>query len=114
MIIYDLIFKTLKENKIDVFSPGSHLGECTKPYVVVKQDTGARYANYSTQMVLYDILCYAKNYTDCLNLKEKVKNIMKLTGDSVRPTYNETQAYYDDTVKAYMASVEYRNYRKVD
>ena len=113
MIIYDLIFETLKKSGIDVYSPGSHIGECIKPYIVVKETIAQRYLKYSTQTVYYDVMCYAKNYTDCLKLKELVKEKMKLV-DSVKPTFNETEPFLDENVKAYMSSVEYRNYRKIE
>lgn len=113
MIIYDLIFDLLKENGFDVYAPDSHIGDCINSYIVVKQQAGQKYLKYSTQVVFYDILCYAKNYTDCLKLKESVKEKMKLI-DSVKPTFNETEAFYDESVKCYMASVEYRNYRKIE
>lgn len=31
----------------------------------------------------------------------------------IMPTYTETQSFYDESVKAHMVSVQYRNYRKI-
>lgn len=59
-------------------------------------------------------MCYAKTYTDCLKLKEKVRDLMKKAQFSVMPTGNETEAFPDDFVKGFMASIEYRNYRKME
>ncbi len=112
MIIYDLIFDTLKRNGFNVYAPNAHKGECIEPYIVVKESDTNQYVNYSTNITLYDIMCYAKNYTDCLKLKEKVKETMKKAEPSVKPTYTETAAFFDDSVKGYMSSVEYRNYTK--
>lgn len=114
MVIYDLIFDVLKKNGIDVYAPNTHIGECIKPYVVVKESTGAKYNNYSTQIIYYDVLCYAKNYSDCIVLKNEVKRIMRQAEYSVIPTFNETEAFYDEIIKGYMTSVEYRNYRKIN
>ena len=85
MIIYDLIFNTLKNSGIDVYAPNTHKGDCITPYVVVKRVTAGRFQRYSTQIVYYDLLCYAKNYTSCLPLVEKVKTAMKGADFNVRP-----------------------------
>lgn len=112
MKVYDLIFDKLTENGLKVFAPNTHEGECIEPYVVVKETDTTRYVNYTSSIALYDIMCYSKNYTDCLKLKQKVKEIMREVSPSVKPTFNETAAFFDESVKGYMTSVEYRNYRK--
>lgn len=113
MTIYDLIFDILKNSGIDVYAPNTHKGDCITPYVVVKRVTAGQFQRYSTQIVYYDLLCYAKNYTSCLSLVEKVKTAMKGADFNVRPTLNETEPFFDDAVKGFMASVEYRNYKKL-
>ena len=113
MTIYNLIFDILKNSGIDVYAPNTHKGDCITPYVVVKRATAGRFQRYSTQIVYYDLLCYAKNYTSCLSLVEKVKTAMKGADFNVRPTLNETEPFFDDAVKGFMASVEYRNYKKL-
>lgn len=112
MIVYDYIFDILSKSGFKVYAPNTHKGECAEDYLVLKMTNATQFSNYSTQIALYDVLCYAKNYTDCLNLKEKVKLAMQKAKFSVMPTDNETEAFFDDDVKGYMASVEYRNYRK--
>ena len=112
MIIYELIFDTLKESGIDVYAPDTHKGKCISPYVVLKKVSANQFVKYSTQLAYYDILCYAKNHTECISLMEKVKLVMKKVQFHVMPTMNETEPFFDDTVNAYMASIEYRNYRR--
>lgn len=112
MVIYELIFDLLKENGFNVFAPNTHQGECINDYLVVKETVANKFVNYSSQIVLYDILCYAKNYTDCLRLKEKVRETMLEIQHTVKPTDNETEPFFDNDVKGYMTSVEYRNYRR--
>lgn len=112
MVVYDLIFVFLKENNFNVFAPNTHKGECVEDYLVLKETNTSKFVNYTTQIVLYDILCYAKNYTDCLKLKEKVRQAMLKASQIVKPTGNETEAFFDENVKGYMASIEYYNYRR--
>lgn len=112
MVIYEFIFDLLKENGFNVFAPNTHKGECVEDYLVLKETMASKFANYSTQVVLYDVLCYAKNYTDSLKLKEKVRATMLKIQHTVKPTDNETEPFFDDDVKGYMTSVEYRNYRR--
>lgn len=112
MTVYKYIFDLLEQSGFNVFAPNTHKGECRENYLVLKETNTGRYNNYSTQIVLYDIMCYAKNYTACLALKEKVRKTMLQARYSVMPTGNETPAFFDDSVKGYMASIEYRNYRK--
>lgn len=113
MVVYDLIFDFLTDNGFNVFAPNTHKGECNEDYLVLKEANASRFNNYSTQIILYDIMCYAKNYSDCLKLKEKVRETMLKIQSSVKPTDNETSAFFDEDVKGYMASIEYRNYRKI-
>lgn len=112
MVVYDFIFDLLSENGFKVYAPNTHKGECAESYLVLKETNASQYNNYSTQIFLYDVLCYAKNYTDCLKLKQKVKETMLKARFSVMPTDNETEAFFDDSVKGYMSSIEFRNYRK--
>lgn len=114
MIIYELIFDTLKESGIDVYAPDTHKGKCISPYVVLKKVSANQFVKYSTQLAYYDILCYAKNHTECISFMEKVKSVMKKVQFHVMPTMNETEPFFDDTVNAYMGSVEYRNYRRYE
>ena len=114
MIIYNLIFNHLKNSGFKVFAPNAHKGECVEDYLVLKELATTQYINYSTQIILYDVLCYSKNYTDCIKLKSAVREKMKQLEFTVMPTDNEQEAFFDDSVKGYMSSIEFRNYKKRD
>ena len=81
MIIYELIFDTLKESGIDVYAPDTHKGKCISPYVVLKKVSANQFVKYSTQLAYYDILCYAKNHTECTFKNIVVSNFIS-NGDS--------------------------------
>lgn len=109
------IYKYLSDNGVEVYTPSQKKGECTKPYVVVKTQGTDKYLQYSSTRTLYDLMCYVPkdHYTRLEPFVEKVKNLMRDLQPMIMPTYTETPAFYDDTVKAHMISIQYRNYRKI-
>ena len=109
------IYKHLKNNGIDVYSPGVKIGECTKEYVVVKNDGSAKVSGISTDEDYYSIMCYVpkQKYSRLEPLVQKVKEIMKELKPMIQPAGSQTPSYYDDSVKAHMASIEYKNYKKI-
>lgn len=113
MIVYDKIVDEFKKNKIEVYSPGSHKGDCTSSYVVVKDSGKTAIAGLSSQSALYDILCYVpeKRYTEILTFVDECKRIMNSLYPMLIPTGLETPSFHDDNNKSYMVSVEYRNSR---
>lgn len=113
MVIYDLIYSHLKDSGFDVYAPNTHKGQCAADYIVVKETTRTKYQNFSTTITFYDVLCYSPTYTGALALAENVGHAMRGIEPDVMPTYNKTEPFYDDTVIGYMASIEYRNYKKI-
>lgn len=109
------IYKHLSENGIEVYSPTQKQGECVSPYVVVKDAGTTQFNNFSSTQTLYDVMCYVPK--DRFTLLEEyvgqVKALMKQLKPMIMPTYFETASFYDDTVKAHMISVQYRNMKKV-
>lgn len=109
------IYKHLSENGIEVYSPTQKEGECVAPYVVVKDAGTTQFNSFSSTQTLYDIMCYVPK--DRFTLLEEyvgqVKELMKQLKPMIMPTYFETASFYDDTVKAHMISVQYRNMKKV-
>lgn len=108
------IYAHLRDNEIDVYTPAQHTGECTAPYVVVKDSGTDQYNNFSSTRTLYDIMCYIpKNqFTYLEQYVDKVKTIMEGLKPMIMPMHYETPSFYDDTVKAHMISIQYRNYKK--
>lgn len=109
------IYLHLKEQGFEVYFPAQKVGECLSPYVVVKDATTSKYLEYSSTVTYYDIMCYIpKNHFSKLEpFVESVKIAMKGLVPMIKPTYSQTQSYYDDSVKAHMMSVQYKNYRKI-
>lgn len=112
---YQDIFMCLKEHGIDVYTPTQKKTECVKPYVVIRTGQTNQYNNLSSTRTVYDILCYVpKNqYTLLESYALEVKGIMAKLKPMIMPMYTETAPFYDDTVKAHMVSISYRNMRYI-
>lgn len=108
------IYLHLKGNGLDVYSPGQHQGECTSPYVVVKDMGAIQYGDFSSNRHTYDVMCYVPK--DAFSQLEpfvlKVKTAMMGLYPMIRPAHYETASFYDDTNKSHMISVQYINYRR--
>lgn len=109
------IFVHLQGVGLDVYSPGTKLGECTSEYVVVKYDGSSRHAGISTDDDFYAILCYVPKmkYSALEPLVQRVKRAMKGLEPMILPTGSQTPSYYDDSFKAHMVSIQYKNYKKM-
>lgn len=109
------IYKHLNDNGIEVYTPSQHKGECKSSYAVVKDAGTIQYGTFSSTQTLYDVMCYVPKdrFTDLEQYVEKVKGIMKELRPMIMPTYIETTSFYDDTVKAHMISIQYRNMKKL-
>lgn len=109
------IYLHLKEQGFEVYFPAQKVGECLSPYVVVKDATTSKYLEYSSTVTYYDIMCYIPkdHFSELEPFVGSVKVAMKGLVPMIKPTYSQTQSYYDDSVKAHMISVQYKNYRKI-
>lgn len=109
------IFNQLKTAGIDVYSPASKRGECLTPYCVVLQETSQRVVGISTDIDYYSVLCYVPqgNYSGVADYVNAVKTSMRALEPMIKPTGAVTTPYLDEDVKAFMVSIEYRNYRKL-
>lgn len=109
------IYNHLKKSGFDVYSPGTKIGECSEPYIVIKNDGSSRHESYSTNVDLYAIMCYVPKM--CYSFLEvyvsQVKEAMKGIEPMIKPTGQQTPSYYDDTYKAHMISISYINYKKI-
>lgn len=113
--VWQDIYKHLKRNGFDVYSPSTKTGECTKEYVVVKNNGSAKKVNASTDEDYYSIMCYVprNKYSALEVLVQKVKKAMKELKPMVLPYGMQSSSYYDDEIKAHMISIEYKNYKKI-
>lgn len=109
------IFLHLKKQGFDVFSPGIKVGECTSEYLVLKNDGSSKHASFSTDVDLYSVLCYVPKdkYSSLEPLVQRVKRSMKGLEPMILPYGSQTPSYYDDSLKAHMISIEYKNYKKL-
>lgn len=109
------IYLCLKGEGLDVYFPAQKVGECLSPYVVVKDATTSQFLNYSSTITYYDIMCYVpkEHFSELAPFVERVKEVMKGMVPMIKPTYSQTQSFYDDSVKAHMISIQYKNYRKI-
>lgn len=105
----------LKNAGFDVYSPGTKTGECISEYLVVKNDGSSRHMNFSTDIDLYSIMCYVPKdqYSSLEILVQNVKQTMKGLEPMITPYGSQTPSYYDDSYKAHMISIEYKNYKKL-
>ena len=109
------IFKHLTSSGFDVYSPGVKVGECTKEYVVVKNDGSSRLASFSTDDDLYAVMCYVpkQSYSKLEPMVQRVKKAMKELEPMILPYGSQTPSFYDDSYKAHMISIEYKNHKKL-
>ena len=109
------IFLHLKKEGFDVYSPGTKVGECTEEYIVVKNDGSSKHPTVSSDNDLYAVMCYVpkESYSRLEPMVQKVKNAMKGLEPMILPYGSQTPSYYDDSYKAHMISIEYKNYKKI-
>lgn len=109
------IYKHLKIHGFEVYSPGQHEGECTSPYVVVKDAGTVKLESFSSNRSLYDILCYVPkdHFSKLEPFVHSVEESMKGLYPMIRPAHYKTPSFYDDTVKGHMISVQYINYQQI-
>lgn len=110
--VWEKIVDAISNHNIEVYPPATKKGECKKEYVVVKQDGSSQYQDFSSEAHYYTLLLYVPQfeYASLEKFKEEVKAIVATDLYPVlMPTGNETPDYYDETFKAHMVSIMYRN-----
>ena len=108
----DIMDFLLKEN-YSVFAAGAHKGQVLNPYIVVKPTRAQQYMQYSSIIQYYELLYYGRTLTEVVNLQLTVDEKMKEMRPMIVCTHNTTEPYYDDIIKGYMVSTEYRNMRQI-
>lgn len=109
------LYRHLKKCGYDVYFPGIKSGECKDPYIVIKNDGGTKHSSFSSNVDLYSVMCYVpkQSYSTLEPMVQEVKECMKQLVPIFHPQGQETPSYYDDSVKAHMVSIEYKNYKKL-
>lgn len=105
------LFKHLVKKGFDTYSPGQHRGECQSAYVVVRFAGSSSFGSFSSNQNLYEVMCYVPrdSYSTLEDYADRVRSAVLELYPMFVPTGFETAAFYDDTVKAHMISIEYRN-----
>ena len=105
------LYNHLSSEGFSVYSPGQHAGECLSPYVVLRYSGTSPVSTFTSTQDRYELLCYVPKdqYSTLLEYRDSVKEAMRGLYPTFVLTGYETAAYYDDSVKAHMVSVEYRN-----
>ena len=109
------IFNHLDSAGFDVYPPGVKLGDCTSEYVVIRNDGSVKNNNASTDDDMYAVMYYVPKmgYSKLEPLVQRIKAAMKGLEPMIVPYGSQTPSYYDDSVKAHMVSIEYKNHKKM-
>lgn len=109
------IFLHLQNSGFDVYPPSVKIGDCLTEYIVVKNDGSSRHAGISTDDDFYAVMCYVPKqaYSTLEPLVQRIKKSMKELEPMIKPYGSQTPSYYDDSVKAHMISIQYKNYKKI-
>lgn len=113
--VWKSIFRHLKGCGFEVYPPGTKSGECTSKYVVIKNGGSSQHASVSTDVDLYDVMCYVPQncYSGLEPFVQSVKISMVDMYPMVQPHGIQTPSYFDDKVKGHTISITYRNYKKI-
>lgn len=105
------MYDCLKKAGFSVYFPTQKTGECSSPYVVIRDAGTVQYQDFSTVFTTYELLCYVpKNqYSQLEVFSRQVKRAMKSLWPMIVPTRYQTPPFFDDTVNAHMTAIQYRN-----
>lgn len=109
--VWEKVFRVLKKNSVDVYAPATKQGECKKRYAVLKNDGSSQIGSLSSQVVYYTVMLYVprNEYSSLERFKKEVSGIFaKELFPLLMPTGAENPDFYDDTIKAHMATLTYR------
>lgn len=110
------IYTHLMDKGFDVYFPTQKTGECTEPYLVVKDSGTTQYQDFSSTLTIFEVLCYVpqNNYSRLQTYMEEVKEAMKELEPMIRPMYYQSAPFYDSVVNAHMSTIQYKNFRKIN
>lgn len=110
------IFDKLKESNLNPYPPGTHTGECKKPYCVIKEMNqlpslqSNRLGQKKIEIIVFvPISSYIQLEPYMKTIREALKELPYL-----RKTGFETPAVTDDDKKAYTKSIEYTVIKKLE
>ena len=112
MTQFQNIFNALKDNGFELYPPATKTGQCTAPYVVIKYEGSSPIAGFSSKQDFYSFLIYVPKdkYTELEAQRVALEQLIaKKLYPMLMPVGSATADFYDDTVKAHMTSIMYRN-----
>lgn len=109
------LYEFLQSKGHEVYFPAQKTGECKKPYLVIKDEGLSRFQQFSSKLQMYSIMAFVPGvrFGDLEPLIDRVDEEMKELFPLFVSTFFRTPSFYDDTVKGYMISSQYRNIRTV-
>lgn len=109
------IYLYLKKSGVEVYPPATKVGECISEYVVLKNNGSSKHISFSTDNDFYSIMCYVPKdkYSTLEPFVQKIKTLMNGLKPMILPRGVQSPSYYDDSYKAHMISIEYKNYKKL-
>ena len=109
------LYKFLTSKGHDVYPPGEKLGDCLKPYLVVKYSGTVSSSTASSRRDLYDIMVYVPKGKYAMLEVEVQKVISELK--EVSPLFlpydmEQDESVYDASVSGHYVTITYCNYKK--
>lgn len=109
--MFKTVYKHLKNNNIDTYSIGQHVGVCKNLYVVIKNYTPSSVNNIiedeEVELFLYGPI---GGYTAFIDFIDKIKVIMKEL--NLKDNELKIPVTVEDEKKAYVVKLSYSNIRK--
>lgn len=108
--VWELIMEALQT--YDVYPPNVKEGECKSKYIVVKDDGGSQFQQTSSEVHYYTIMMYVP-HMQYDQIDKFVREIEGVFREKLYPmlisTGLKTPVFFDDSVKAFMVSIQYNN-----
>ncbi len=111
--MFKKVYEALQENGFSVYSIGQHKGNCTEPYLVVRENGVRAFSSLPVNFELIDVVVFypVGRYTEVWDFINSVRECLK--GVSELKSKGElTALLIDHDVKAYTCSVRYQVYRR--
>ena len=92
--------------------PATKKGECTKKYIVVKQDGSSQINRYSSVRVYYRFLLYVprNEYSELSKFEKEVKTVLdEQLYPLIKPSGQTETDFYDDNINGHLRVFLYQN-----
>lgn len=110
--VWENIMDVLKMNGFEVYPPATKKGECTKKYIVVKQDGASQINRYSSVRVYYRFLLYVprNEYSELSKFEKEVKTVLdEQLYPLIKPSGQTETDFYDDNINGHLRVFLYQN-----